>query len=42
MTFANLTNKGSMPSGPRWWFVILVPAGSQGVLYADMVLTIVP
>jgi glucose/arabinose dehydrogenase len=42
VTFANLTNNGSMPSGPRWWFVIIVPAGSQGVSYSDMVLTVVP
>jgi glucose/arabinose dehydrogenase len=41
-TFLNLASSSGLPSGPYWWCMIVVPAGSQSTAYADMVLTVVP
>jgi hypothetical protein len=32
----------SLPPGPYWWMMIVVPVGSQSTTYSDMVLTFAP
>lgn len=41
-TLLNLASSAGLPPGPYWWCIIVVPAGSTGTTYSDMVLTIVP
>jgi glucose/arabinose dehydrogenase len=41
-TLVNVANVSSLPPGPYWWMMIVVPVGSQSTTYSDMVLTFAP